>query len=249
MPRLFVKEFFKLFRSLRAPLSASITSREILTGPRVVILIWGVSGGRFAAEREKKRAAPRKRWDDDDEAKNEFFFFFPQFFFSLPSNLASWALRSLLLFSRHNIMPPATPQSAAEPGLYDALSARLRAEGRAFTDTVFGTRTTTVGASLQRPRKAALRIEPKTYFGEREIVVDGCSATGESERERGREHGRCFIPMTSKRRRQIVLRKKTACRAPVFRSFSSFPVRLQHRSRSLAFVESKRKTIECIPRG
>ena len=62
-------------------------------------------------------------------------------------------------------MPPAPP-NAPEPGLYDALSARLRAEGRAFTDAVFGTRTTTVGASLQRPRKAALRIEPKTYFGE-----------------------------------------------------------------------------------
>lgn len=60
-------------------------------------------------------------------------------------------------------MPPAPP-NAPEPGLFDALSARLRAEGRAFSDAVFGTRTTTVGAVLQRPRKAALRVEPKTYF-------------------------------------------------------------------------------------
>lgn len=60
-------------------------------------------------------------------------------------------------------MPPAPP--SAEPGVFDALSARLRAEGRALSDVLFGSRTTTVGAALQRPRKAPLRIEPKTYFG------------------------------------------------------------------------------------
>ena len=67
-------------------------------------------------------------------------------------------------------MPPATP--SADPGLFDALSARLRAEGRALGDRVFGTRTTTVGAALQRPRKAALRIEPKTYFGKMGGLVE-----------------------------------------------------------------------------
>ena len=39
-------------------------------------------------------------------------------------------------------------------------------------DRVFGTRTTTVGAALQRPRKAALRIEPKTYFGKMGGLVE-----------------------------------------------------------------------------
>ena len=68
--------------------------------------------------------------------------------------------------NHQSISRPPAPPNAAEPGLFDVLSARLRAEGRAFSDAVFGTRTTTVGATLQRPRKAALRIEPKTYFGE-----------------------------------------------------------------------------------
>ena len=82
-------------------------------------------------------------------------------------------------------MPPATPQNASEPGLYDALSARLRAEGRAFTDVVFGKRTTTVGASLQRPRKAALRIEPKTYFGKGVGLRSRADRASEGERTRG----------------------------------------------------------------
>ena len=76
-------------------------------------------------------------------------------------------------------MPPAPP-NAPEPGLLATLSARLGAEGRAFSDAVFGTRTTTAGAALQRPRKAALRIEPKTYFGE-EVEAE---RSREAERER-----------------------------------------------------------------
>jgi hypothetical protein len=79
-------------------------------------------------------------------------------------------------------MPPAPP-NAPEPGLFDELSARLRAEGRAFSDAVFGTRTTTVGAVLQRPRKAALRVEPKTYFGEG-IAVSREAEKGGRERKR-----------------------------------------------------------------
>lgn len=63
-------------------------------------------------------------------------------------------------------MPTLPEQAAAPSGMFDAFAARMRAEGRAIGDRVFGTRTTTVGAALQLPRKAPLRIEPKTYFGE-----------------------------------------------------------------------------------
>lgn len=66
----------------------------------------------------------------------------------------------------HEAMPTIPEQAAAPPGMFDAFAARMRAEGRALGDRVFGTRTTTVGAALQLPRKAPLRIEPKTYFGE-----------------------------------------------------------------------------------
>jgi hypothetical protein len=81
-------------------------------------------------------------------------------------------------------MPP-VPPSSAEPGLFDVLSARLRAEGRALGDNLFGTRTTTAGAALQRPRKAALRIEPKTYFG----ALGEWDGVDWRPRERGRTNG------------------------------------------------------------
>lgn len=34
-------------------------------------------------------------------------------------------------------------------------------------DTLFGTRYHTPGAALQLPRKVPMRVEPKSYFGER----------------------------------------------------------------------------------
>jgi hypothetical protein len=63
------------------------------------------------------------------------------------------------------IMPTLPEQAAAQAGMFDAFAARMRAEALALGDKFFGTRTTTVGAALQLPRKAPLRIEPKTYFG------------------------------------------------------------------------------------
>ena len=43
-----------------------------------------------------------------------------------------------------------------------------------LTDRLFGTRAHTEGAKFQIPRKIPLRIEPKTYFGERwkHVLVD-----------------------------------------------------------------------------
>ena len=186
------------------------------------------SGGR-GEERKVER-----RWggDDDDDAKKSessiflfffeslfHFFFFPfalslehfcpslgrarGLFFFLLLLLVSLALSRLVQTQHVVIMPPAPP-NAPEPGLYDALSARLRAEGRAFTDAVFGTRTTTVGASLQRPRKAALRIEPKTYFGEGVVEMNWGG-------------GACFIP--SRLDCSPPRRKKNRFPRPRFASF------------------------------
>ena len=124
-------------------------------------------------------------------------------FFFLLLLLVSLALSRLVQTQHVVIMPPAPP-NAPEPGLYDALSARLRAEGRAFTDAVFGTRTTTVGASLQRPRKAALRIEPKTYFGEGVVEMNWGG-------------GACFIP--SRLDCSPPRRKKNRFPRPRFASF------------------------------
>jgi hypothetical protein len=36
-------------------------------------------------------------------------------------------------------------------------------------DTLFGTRYHTPGAALQLPRKVPMRVEPKSYFGERGV--------------------------------------------------------------------------------
>ena len=63
-----LKGFFKLFHSLRAPLSASITSLEMFTGPcGDVILIWGVSDGRFRAEKSSSEKVERVDGGDDDD--------------------------------------------------------------------------------------------------------------------------------------------------------------------------------------
>jgi len=65
---------------------------------------------------------------------------------------------------------PTTMPPAREPTWVAATADRARATGFLIADRFFGSRRVTVGASLQRPRKVPLRIEPKTYFGERRGV-------------------------------------------------------------------------------
>lgn len=59
------------------------------------------------------------------------------------------------------------PPNAADQSQLARLADRVHDAALAATDRIFGTRRVTVGARLQIPRKAPLRIEPKTYFGER----------------------------------------------------------------------------------
>jgi hypothetical protein len=49
---------------------------------------------------------------------------------------------------------------------WEATTAAARSTAASVSDRLFGTRTLTVGAARQVPRKTPLRIEPKTYFGE-----------------------------------------------------------------------------------
>jgi hypothetical protein len=57
--------------------------------------------------------------------------------------------------------PPHQPLST-----WEATTAAARSTAASVSDRLFGTRTLTVGAARQLPRKTPLRIEPKTYFGE-----------------------------------------------------------------------------------
>ena len=57
--------------------------------------------------------------------------------------------------------PPPHPREGVA-----AAADAARSAAASVSDRLFGTRTVTVGASRQLPRKTPLRIEPKTYFGE-----------------------------------------------------------------------------------
>lgn len=52
-------------------------------------------------------------------------------------------------------------------------STGIEAYTDSFVDRIFGTRTYTPGAALQKPRKVPLRIEPKTWFGELRMRPSG----------------------------------------------------------------------------